>query len=530
MMSGAPPQSLEEIQRAIRMSAEEHRAAADELRGWEATMRSSTAQKQKPIVSTKIPPIRGSTTTATATSASTTVAPRNYQAWDKLDVDAMLAEQENAEYTEYHHQKQRKPTAAEAEAEEAPTNPELAAVEKETGNVYFRKAKYGKAHAHYSRAMNLDPASAVYPLNRAAALLKLGRAADAARDCTTALAADPRSVKAYFRRAQAHVALEDVSAAVADLRAAKVLEPTNREVTAELLKLDPPVKQAPAAPLQPPKRRRLVIREYESAAVVETAGSESVDPASASAAAEDQGQLLREVTTVRTVLETPDSSPSPTRHVPKGAKFIDVNPLTAVVPVDAATARVESPVPPPGDTSSPSVPAATTSRSVVPTATAAPAPLPVAVALAPPTAAFELTRDLGVLVRRGAIPGPLGTVDPGSVGDAAHEYLYAIAPSAFARLFGLQGIDADTVATVVGILASSTSTVGGTSMDRLTAVRSYNWMYQLTQASRFGMARKLVCPAALAAATGILDWLESVFARDAAAEAKVAKVRELWQC
>ena len=67
-------------------------------------------------------------------------------------------------------------------------------------------------------------------LNEAMCRLKLGDAAAALAACNTALELDANNVKALFRRASAHKALQSYAEAKTDLRAAIALEPANREL------------------------------------------------------------------------------------------------------------------------------------------------------------------------------------------------------------------------------------------------------------------------------------------------------------
>ncbi|TFK52695.1 TPR-like protein, partial [Heliocybe sulcata] len=76
------------------------------------------------------------------------------------------------------------------------------------GNAAFKSGDYPTAIGHYTSAILADSKDPTFPLNRAAAYLKLGKHGDAERDCTTVLSLTPQNAKAYFRRGQARVGLE----------------------------------------------------------------------------------------------------------------------------------------------------------------------------------------------------------------------------------------------------------------------------------------------------------------------------------
>ncbi|KAF9523899.1 hypothetical protein CPB83DRAFT_774755, partial [Crepidotus variabilis] len=75
------------------------------------------------------------------------------------------------------------------------------------GNVAFKAGDYPTAIGHYTSAIIADRTEPTYYLNRAAAYLKLGKAEDAERDCTSSLDLSKSNIKALFRRAQARIAL-----------------------------------------------------------------------------------------------------------------------------------------------------------------------------------------------------------------------------------------------------------------------------------------------------------------------------------
>lgn len=101
------------------------------------------------------------------------------------------------------------------------------------GNEAFGKGDFPTAVGHYTDAILADSSNPIYPLNRAAAYLKLGkyvfahiplcsyrvfgkvahvnpchRFEDAERDCSTVIRLDPQNAKAWYRRAQARQGLD----------------------------------------------------------------------------------------------------------------------------------------------------------------------------------------------------------------------------------------------------------------------------------------------------------------------------------
>ncbi|GLC45807.1 hypothetical protein PLESTB_001153700 [Pleodorina starrii] len=121
-----------------------------------------------------------------------------------------------------------------------------AEVEKEAGNAAVKAGEWGAAVSRYSAALDLDPGLTAAANNRALALLRLGRHAEAEADCSRVLEAEPCNVKALLRRAAAKSGTGRAAEAVADLQAVLVLEPHNKEAAAELAKLAPPPPPPPA--------------------------------------------------------------------------------------------------------------------------------------------------------------------------------------------------------------------------------------------------------------------------------------------
>ncbi|KAG0287141.1 RNA polymerase II-associated protein 3 [Linnemannia gamsii] len=220
------------------------------------------------------------TTPATSTSASTTMSPMKssglsrksyYESWDKFDVDKAMEEFEKDD-----KRSSSKPSTANttnstkslpklplakpsvvtpADQAKPATKPSesvaAANAEKEKGNELFKKGQYVKAIEHYSASMALDPSNSVLPINRAMALLKLERFAEAERDCTLGLKLDSKNVKALWRRGIARRSLERVNEAKEDFETALTIDPANKAVKEELAKLKQGTTGTPSSTTKP---------------------------------------------------------------------------------------------------------------------------------------------------------------------------------------------------------------------------------------------------------------------------------------
>ncbi|KAI0801756.1 hypothetical protein BC629DRAFT_1591448 [Irpex lacteus] len=108
---------------------------------------------------------------------------------------------------------------------------------KEKGNAAFKSGDFVEAIGHYTAAILADPKNVTYPLNRAAAYLKLGKNEDAERDCTRVIELDGKNVKGWFRRGQARAALSRLEDAKRDFERVLQLEPKNDAAQQEVKKV-----------------------------------------------------------------------------------------------------------------------------------------------------------------------------------------------------------------------------------------------------------------------------------------------------
>ncbi|KAI0699139.1 hypothetical protein BC835DRAFT_1461661 [Cytidiella melzeri] len=114
---------------------------------------------------------------------------------------------------------------------------------KEKGNAAFKSGDFIGAIGHYTVAMFADPKNATYPLNRAAAYLKLGKNEDADRDCTRVIELDGKNVKGWFRRGQARAALARLDDAKKDFERVLQLEPQNSAAQQEVKKVTQAIQE-----------------------------------------------------------------------------------------------------------------------------------------------------------------------------------------------------------------------------------------------------------------------------------------------
>ncbi|KAF9363425.1 RNA polymerase II-associated protein 3 [Mortierella sp. NVP85] len=182
-----------------------------------------------------------------------------YESWDKFDVDQALKDMDNNEGPsgKDHKKNDKKSGKTEAGSASKPpaVDPIAANAEKDKvdlGNELFKKGQYQQAIERYSASMALDPSNPVLPINRAMALLKLGRFTEVERDCTLGLELDNKNVKALWRRGIARRSLGKPDDARKDFETALKIEPNNKAVKEELAKLEQPEQPSPKKSKAPP--------------------------------------------------------------------------------------------------------------------------------------------------------------------------------------------------------------------------------------------------------------------------------------
>ncbi|XP_056000993.1 RNA polymerase II-associated protein 3-like isoform X2 [Ostrea edulis] len=160
----------------------------------------------------------------------------DYRAWDKLDIDKLCDDveiEEKSDSSEYE-------TDEEWEVER---KKQQAAMEKDSGNEYFKRGDYTNAIESYTKGMGLDPTNPILPANRAMALLKEQKYAAAEMDCMTALTLDPLYVKAYLRLGSAQYFMKKFHKAKETFEKVLQLEAQNKQAKLEIEKIEKEMKK-----------------------------------------------------------------------------------------------------------------------------------------------------------------------------------------------------------------------------------------------------------------------------------------------
>ncbi|KAM4709488.1 small glutamine-rich tetratricopeptide repeat-containing protein alpha [Discoglossus pictus] len=117
---------------------------------------------------------------------------------------------------------------------------------KTEGNEQMKIENFESAVDFYTKALDLNPANAVYYCNRAAAYSKLGNYAGAVRDCEEAISIDPNYSKAYGRMGLALSSLNKHAEAVGFYQRALELDPDNETYKANLKIAEQKMKELPS--------------------------------------------------------------------------------------------------------------------------------------------------------------------------------------------------------------------------------------------------------------------------------------------
>lgn len=132
------------------------------------------------------------------------------------------------------------------ELPQAPTDPKILAeaeAAKDEANQAFKGKHFAAAIEGYTRAIDLNPANAVYYSNRAFAHIKLEAYGAAIQDATKAIELEPTYVKAYYRRGDANCAMGKFKLALKDLRLASKVAPRDPDLKKKLAECEKEVKR-----------------------------------------------------------------------------------------------------------------------------------------------------------------------------------------------------------------------------------------------------------------------------------------------
>ncbi|CAG2060708.1 unnamed protein product [Timema podura] len=127
---------------------------------------------------------------------------------------------------------------------------------KDSGNYYFSIKNYTDANRKYKKAiryidwcktqsdkinsydeMKLSEIKLVCLLNQAAVKLKMNLFREALYLCDKGLLIDGKCAKAFYRRGQARIGLNDYEMALKDLKTALLLVPNNKSIKLEIISL-----------------------------------------------------------------------------------------------------------------------------------------------------------------------------------------------------------------------------------------------------------------------------------------------------
>ncbi|XP_028414819.1 sperm-associated antigen 1-like [Dendronephthya gigantea] len=229
------------------LNADEQKSLTEDFQEWieqandiDKKLRESNGQAEETNVDGLIP-VRSKKTIVSGsdtknaekptTESKKRVKPRDYNEWDKLNVDEELKNVDK---------KQEGPKPKVAQTKSSMNGPAVstkdmnaeerllrATKEKEKGNEAFRAQDYSEAVIYYTTSLKYEPTAASYN-NRAAAELKIERFSEAIEDCCKVLEIEPKNLKALIRRGIAYKALKQYELAAKDFNLILSIDPKNK--------------------------------------------------------------------------------------------------------------------------------------------------------------------------------------------------------------------------------------------------------------------------------------------------------------
>ncbi|CRK90452.1 CLUMA_CG004156, isoform A [Clunio marinus] len=114
---------------------------------------------------------------------------------------------------------------------------------KEEANSYFKNKDYDKAIELYTKAIEIDPHNAVYYANRSLANLRQESFGYALNDALSSMKSDPGYLKAYYRRAAAHMSLGKFKLALSDFELVSKRRPNDADAKKKFVECSKIVKK-----------------------------------------------------------------------------------------------------------------------------------------------------------------------------------------------------------------------------------------------------------------------------------------------
>eukprot|EP00457_Paulinella_chromatophora_P006909 gb/GEZN01006929.1/.p1 GENE.gb/GEZN01006929.1/~~gb/GEZN01006929.1/.p1 ORF type:complete len:480 (-),score=69.69 gb/GEZN01006929.1/:119-1558(-) len=114
---------------------------------------------------------------------------------------------------------------------------------KELGNQAFKAHHFDLATSQYTKGLDLDPTNAILLCNRAQCHIKLERYGSAVIDATSAIQANKKFSKAYYRRGSAYIGLLKLKLAEKDFAQAAKLNPKDRDCRERLKEVKKTIKE-----------------------------------------------------------------------------------------------------------------------------------------------------------------------------------------------------------------------------------------------------------------------------------------------